>query len=254
MKKKYLKTAAAAAALYAVLKYAGKKRSPESFGNGKTVLITGASGGLGRAFAEEFGKHGFDLVLVSRSREKLEKAASELETQYGVDCTVIDEDLSVPGGAERVYSRVKEQNIYIDQLVNNAGAGKMNRVVDADISSMTDLINLNCTAVAVLCRLFGADMVKRGSGRILNVASLGALMPDPYFNVYGPGKAFDYYLSLAMYGELRHTGVTVTTLCVGPVKTNWTKNAGKADSLLAKEPQAVAREGFAAMQGSGSPW
>jgi short-subunit dehydrogenase len=217
-------------------------------GYGQTALVTGASGGLGKAYAEEFAKHGFDLVLVARSREKLEAAAKELRDRYNVKVTAVDEDLSDPQGGQRLYDKVKALGIQVDQLVNNAGAGKMSRVIDADVKSMTDLINLNCTATAVLCRLFGADMAARHSGRILNMASLGAVMPDPYFNVYGPSKAFDYYLTEAMYGEMQGSGVTVTTVCSGPIKTNWSKNAGKADSGMAKDPAVIAREGFDGMQ------
>jgi short-subunit dehydrogenase len=91
-------------------------------------------------------------------------------------------------------------------------------------------------------------MVKAGRGRILNVASLGAFIPDPYFNVYGPTKAFELFLTQAMYGELKGSGVSVSVLCPGPVKTDWAKNAGKADSRLAKDPALIARIGFRQMQ------
>lgn len=220
----------------------------KNIGKGQTALVTGASGGLGKAFAEIFAEHGFDLVIVARSKEKLEQVAEELSRNNGIKITCIDEDISQVEGCKRVYERTKELGIRVDQLVNNAGAGKMGRVVDADIDTMVGLINLNCTAPTVLCRLFGADMAARDSGRILNVASLGAVMPDPYFNVYGPSKAFDYFLSAAMYGELLDSKVTVTTLLSGPIKTNWAKNAGKADSGMARDPRDIALEGFEGMQ------
>lgn len=151
-------------------------------------------------------------------------------------------------GGRRLFDTVTSLGIRVDQLVNNAGGGKMGRVTDADLDTMIRLINLDVIAVTSLFRLFGGEMVKRGSGRIMNVSSLGAMMADPYFNVYGPSKAFDYYLSAAMYGDLLDSNVTVTTLCSGPIKTNWAANAGKADSSLAVEPRVVAEEGFAAMQ------
>ena len=220
----------------------------KKIGKGQTALITGASGGLGKAFAEIFAEHGFDLVIVARSMEKLQSVAAELERKNHVKVTCIDEDISNPDGAKKVYERVKALNIQVDQLVNNAGAGKMSRVVDADIDSMVNLINLNCAAPTILSRLFGADMVARNKGRIMNVASLGAVMPDPYFNVYGPSKAFDYFLSAAMYGELQDSEVTVSTLLSGPIKTNWAKNAGKADSGMARDPRDIAMEGFVGMQ------
>lgn len=220
----------------------------KNIGKGQTTLVTGASGGLGKAFAEIFAEHGFDLVIVARSKEKLEQVAAELSLNNGIKVTCIDEDISQVEGCKRVYERTKELGIRVDQLVNNAGAGKMGRVVDANIDAMVGLINLNCTAPTVLCRLFGADMAARDSGRILNVASLGAVMPDPYFNVYGSSKAFDYFLSAAMYGELLDSKVTVITLLSGPIKTNWAKNAGKADSGMARDPRDIALEGFEGMQ------
>ncbi len=217
-------------------------------GSGETVLITGASGGLGKAFAEIFAKNGFDLVLVARSLDKMEKIAEDLKERYGVKVTCINEDLSDPNGAQKVYDRVKEKNIQIDQLVNNAGAGHMSRVIDADPQDIKDLINLNCTSVTLLCTLFGADMEAHGKGRIMNVSSLGAIMPDPYFNVYGPSKAFEHRLTQCMYGEMRGNNVTVTVLLSGPIQTNWANNAGKADSSMAADPMVVAEEGFEAMQ------
>lgn len=220
----------------------------KALGKGQTALITGASGGLGKAFAEIFAEHGFDLVLVARSKDKLESVAKELEAKSHVKVTCIDEDISDLESCKRVYERTTALGIKVDQLVNNAGAGKMGRVVDADVDTMVNLINLDCVAPTVLCRLYGADMVARNHGRILNVASLGAVMADPYFNVYGPSKAFDYFLTAAMYGELLDSEVTVTTLLSGPIKTNWAKNAGKADSGMARDPRDIAMEGFEAMQ------
>ncbi len=237
---------AAVGSAYAYAQYRKMKSYPEV--EKQTVLITGASKGLGKAFAQVFASNGFDLVLVARSLEKMEEIAVDLSQRYGVGVTCIDEDLSDPEGGVRVYERVKEKGIQVDQLVNNAGAGKMNRVVDADTKSIQELIALNCTSVTILCRLFGADMDERGYGRILNVSSLGALAPDPYFNVYGPSKAFEYRLTEAMYGEMEGSNVTVTALLSGPIQTNWANNAGKADSKMAADPMVIAQEGYEAMQ------
>lgn len=218
------------------------------FGLGQTALITGASGGLGKEFAIIFAKHGFDLVLVARSAEKLEALGEKLTKLYNVKVKVIPADLSEADGAEKVYQKLQEEHIFIDQLVNNAGAGKQASTVDADIDTLRGLINLNAVSLTLLCRLIGADMVKAGHGKILNVSSLGAFIPDPYFNVYGPTKAFELFLTQAMYGELIGTGVSVSVLCPGPIKTNWAKNAGKADSKTAKEPKEIAIIGFKEMQ------
>ncbi|MEE1296406.1 MAG: SDR family NAD(P)-dependent oxidoreductase [Bifidobacterium sp.] len=212
------------------------------------VLITGAAGGLGRAFAEVFAEHGHDLVLADIDEPGLVKAANELTARYGVRADYFPGDLSKTEGAQELYDAVTAHGIHVEQLVNNAGAGLQDRVVDIDPDRMIGLITLNAVSVAVLCRLFGADMVRAGHGRILNVSSLGALVPDPYFNVYGPTKAFEYRLTEAMYGELKGTGVTVSVLCPGPIKTNWAAHAGKADSSTAGDPIDTARPAYKAMQ------
>ncbi|HUM83501.1 MAG TPA: SDR family oxidoreductase [Lachnospiraceae bacterium] len=240
--------AASAAAAYFLIRNDRQKKADETDGTGKTVLITGASGGIGKEFAFIFAKHHFNLVLVARSMDKLEELKMELENSYDVEVTVISKDLSDEDAAEQIYEEVEEKGITVDQLVNNAGAGKQSRVIDADKDTLNNLIHLNVSSVTMLCRLFGSDMARRGSGRILNVSSMGAFIPDPYFNVYGPTKAYELFLSEAMYGEMKGSGVTVSVLCPGPVKTNWAANAGKADSRFAKSPELVAKEGFHGMQ------
>lgn len=214
----------------------------------RCALVTGASGGLGMEFARIFAEHGFDLVLVARNQGKLEAFARELEDVYGSHVEVIAADLSQPDGAEKVWREVHDRGIRVDQLVNNAGAGKQARTIDADPEVLRGLINLNAISVTLLCRYFGADMVQAGHGRILNVSSMGAFVPDPFFNVYGPTKAFELRLTEAMRGELAGTGVTVSALCPGPVKTNWAANAGKADSGMAKDANLIARIGYEGMQ------
>jgi short-subunit dehydrogenase len=220
----------------------------KSDGRRRTALITGASGGIGREFAIVFARHGFDLVIVARNAGKLDELAGALTAQYGVKVKTIAADLSDEDSAERIYREVRDAGITVDQLVNNAGAGRQAATVDADMDTLKGLIHLNAVSVTLLCRLFGADMVRAGHGRILNVSSLGAFIPDPWFNVYGPTKAFELFLTEAMYGELIGTGVSVSVLCPGPVKTDWARNAGKADSRAAKDPADIARAGFEGMQ------
>lgn len=226
-----------------------KKKNWSNRDNGtQTVLITGASGGLGLELAKEFAKNGYNLVIAARSEEKLESLKTELEKQYDVDVVVIAVDLSEEGGAQNLYEEVKKKGIVINQLVNNAGVGKENRVIDCDVETLQNIIKLNVESVTILCRLFGADMAEQGQGRIMNVSSLGAFIPDPYFNVYGPSKAFELFLTLAMKGELENSGVSVSVLCPGPMKTNWAANAGKADSKTARDPKDIAEIGYKEMQ------
>ena len=129
---------------------------------GQTVLITGASGGLGAEFAGIFAAEGFDLVLTARQTDKMEKLASRLHEKYPVKITVLFSDLSRPDGAKILYEEISERGIRIDQLVNNAGAGKAGRTIDISPEILNDLINLNMVSVTMLCRLIGADMERQG--------------------------------------------------------------------------------------------
>lgn len=239
-------TAAAGTAVYAARQK--KARAAETDGTGETVLITGASGGIGKELAFVFARHHFNVVAVARNAEKLEELKKDLEGHFEIQASIIPKDLSDENAAREIYEETRKAGIIVDQLVNNAGAGKESRVIDADPDTMKDLIHLNVTSLTLLSRYFGKDMADRGYGRIMNVSSMGAFIPDPYFNVYGPTKAYELFLTEAMYGELKGTGVTVSALCPGPTKTNWAANAGKADSKIAKSPAEVAEAGFVGMQ------
>ena len=244
----------------------------------ETVLITGASGGLGLEFARIFASRGYNLILAARSLDKLQAIAAELSGDgasprggsasadgalpgdgsasgdtvslgvKSIHVDIIQTDLSQERGAEKLYAEVKALGRPVDQFVNNAGAGKAASTVDIDPDELRSLIHLDVTSYAMLCRLIGADMVRQGHGKILNVSSTTAFFPDPYFNIYGPSKAFVMSLTEAMRGELRGTGVSVTALCPGPVRTGWAERAGKAYPAMAADPAKVAMTGFRAMQ------
>lgn len=243
----FLAGAAAGIASYKIIR---KKREEnrDYSGYGKTVLITGASSGIGMEFADVFAENGYDLVLTARSEDKLKSLAKDIEFNYPVNVDVIPADLSTPEGVDILYNTVKERGLQIDQLVNNAGAGTLGKTVDVDEKKLEEIIHLNITSVTLLCRLFGAEMKERHEGRILNVASLGAFIPDPYFNVYGPSKAYELYLTEAMSGEMRGSGVSMSVLCPGPVRTGFAKKLGKAESRFALTPREVALAGFYGMQ------
>lgn len=201
----------------------------------RTTLITGCSGGLGLAIARELAARGFRLVLTARSEDVLRELSERLGAQYIV-C-----DLSVEGGARELYDEVSRRGLKIDWLVNNAGAGKCSDTLQTDPETLRKLICLNAQSPALLCRLFGADMVSRGGGTILNVCSVVSMLPDPHFNVYAPTKAFLFSLCETLRGELYGKGVRVCALCPGSVRTNWCKNAGRADNPRAMSAEAVAK-------------
>lgn len=213
-----------------------------------TALITGASSGLGKEFAIIYASMGYDLVLVARSEDKLKKIKKVLENRCNIKVHILVEDLSDISSAKRIYDRTKELGITVDRLINNAGRGVMKTISQCDEDTLVSIINLNITSLTLLSHYFSNEMVSRGSGKILQVSSLGAFQPDPFFNVYGPSKAYELFLGATMYGELKNTGVTVSVLCPGPVKTNWASQAGKKDSKLAKSPRKIAIEGVKGLE------
>ncbi len=217
-------------------------------GTGQTVLITGGSNGIGKAVSEIFAKHNFDIVLAARNEEKLHTAADELTKKYSVNVQTISVDLSSNDGARKLFDELRARNITVNQFVNNAGAGKASDLVDTDAQTLTQLIALNVTSVTLLNKYIAAEMLKNNGGKILNVASLSGYLPDPGLNVYGPTKAYERYLGEAMYGELSSTGISVSTLCPGPVKTGWSENAGRKDSIFSLDADYVAKEAFTGMQ------
>ena len=227
-------------------------RGPKEARRGN-VLITGASSGIGLELARVFASEGFDVVLVARHRPNLAAVASELENQHGCRAVPIPCDLSKPDGAKKLFAAVRRRRLHIDVLVNNAGVVLVDRFVENPLDAQMELIALNVTAVAALARLFAAEMAKRRSGRILNVASVAAFQPTPWLALYGASKAFVLSLTESLSVELAESGVTVTALCPGFTDTPLLTSAKKAlrrpnlvPSLLTLETTKVAREGYEA--------
>lgn len=221
-----------------------------------TALVTGATAGIGRALAGEFARNGYDLVLVARRERKLREAAGELEA-YGVTAHVVPTDLGSRESREALYEAVaEERDIEVDTLVNNVGIGTQGKYTEVDLDRDLLQIELNVTTPSHLTKLFGADMVERGDGRVLNVASSAAFQPGPFMAVYYASKAYLLSFSEALHEELASDGVTVTALCPGPVATEFQERAGnedapqgnpEAEGLLAPNWQAaddVARAGY----------
>lgn len=202
-----------------------------------TALITGASSGIGEALAVVCAQHQYDLILVARNVSKLEALATQLHGKYGVDITVRPCDLSAPGTVKQLCERLLADGRQIDMLVNNAGVIEHGSFATISADDHQRIIQLNvCALTAMLAHLL-PHMIKRGSGRVLNVASLGAFQPLPSVATYAATKAFVLSLSEALAEELRGTGVTVTTVCPGLTATNMMANAQKKSQTLRKIPR-----------------
>ncbi len=205
----------------------------------KTVLITGASGGIGEAFAEIFAEKGYNLVLVARSKDKLMHIANTLETQYKIKVDILVEDLAVSNAASKLYTEVKKRDIVINILINNAGFGDFGTFIDSDLKTITDMLNLNMTTLTAMTYLFVQDMKKSNSGKILNIASTAAFQPIPKFAVYAATKAYVLHFTEALHYELKDTNIDVSVLCPGPTGTGFAKRANAENANILKNEMHV---------------
>jgi short-subunit dehydrogenase len=182
------------------------------------ALITGASSGIGAAFARELASRGMDLILVARSESKLQALATELTTP---ECRVevIVCDLSQAGATQQIYKFVQDRQLHVDLLINNAGFGTYGSFENLDPGREQAEIMLNVAAVVDLAHAFIPDMLKHGNGAIINVASTAGHQPVPYMAVYGATKAFVLSFSEALWAEYRDRGIRVLALCPGPTET-----------------------------------
>jgi short-subunit dehydrogenase len=187
----------------------------------QTALITGASSGIGREFARLLAARGRPLVLVGRNEARLEEVASAIRRDHVVSVRTVAVDLASPGAARQVFEFTKSNGLEIELLINNAGVGLYGEHVDLSIDGLNRMLSLNVGAVSELCVLYGAEMRRRGSGRILNVASTAAYQPTPFFAAYGASKAFILNFSEALAMELADHGVTVSCLSPGPTDTGF---------------------------------
>ncbi|MDQ0113667.1 SDR family NAD(P)-dependent oxidoreductase [Paenibacillus harenae] len=198
----------------------------------KTVLITGASGGIGKELADRFAKDGNDLVLVARSEGKLLELSKEYRKKYGIQATVIAKDVASPGVPEEIAAELKEKGIVVDYLVNNAGFGLYGEFLETNLEQEMNMIDVNIKALIIMTKLFLPDMVKRRQGGVLNVASLVAFFPGPMMSIYYASKAFVLSFTEALENELSGTGVTVTALCPGLTSTGFVERSGMGASKM----------------------
>jgi short-subunit dehydrogenase len=217
-----------------------------------TTLVTGASGGIGLELARIAAARHDDVVLVARRESKLRDLARELEQQHGIRAHVMPADLARAGAASDVASRIAALGVHVDHLMNNAGFGLYGRFVETPLDAELQMIQVNIVALTELTKQLLPEMVARGSGRILNVASTAAFLPGPLMAVYYATKAYVLSFSEAIANELAGTGVTVTALCPGPTASGFQAAAHLEESKLVAGKtlaisRAVAQEGYDAM-------
>lgn len=222
----------------------------------RTVLITGASAGIGAAFASVFAEQQFNLVLTARRERRLQATARQLRETYGVRVEVLPADLSEPAAPEGIKRETDARGLTIDALVNNAGFGLRGNFRDRSWQEHARFVQVMMTSVLELCHLYEPGMVERRYGRIINVASLAGLVPaSAKHTLYAPAKAFLVRFSEALALEHVNDGIHVTAICPGFVHTEFHDVLGnraqvsRLPNYMWMDPQRVARQGFDAVMG-----
>ena len=216
----------------------------------KTALITGASTGIGKELAYIHAEKGGDLIIIARSKDKLEKLQTEIESKYSVNVMVIASDLSKPESPLTIFNEVKKAGIEVDYLINNAGFGGIGKFHERKWEDDNQMINVNITALTALTRFFLPGFVKRNSGKVLNVSSTASFMPGPLQAVYFATKAYVTFFSNAIAEELSDTNVTVTNLMPGATKTEFGRVSGMDKTPMfqsAVGARSVAEDGYNGM-------
>ena len=216
---------------------------------GEWVLVTGASAGIGRELARAFASRGYNLILAARHEDALAALARELVAAYAIRAKTMPADLSLPGAAEAIASALKGEGVEVGILVNNAGVIFEGDFAGIALDDHLRLLQINVVALTSLTRLFLPPMLKRGAGRILNVASMAAFTPVPKIAAYAAAKAYVLSLTESLSEELRGTGVTVTALCPGFTDTAMVRRSELAKALPSRAimpPKVVAEAGCAA--------
>jgi short-subunit dehydrogenase len=218
------------------------------------VLITGASGGIGAELARLFAEDDYELLLAARNLDALDALAEELRAGRDVPVRTMRSDLSAPGAAERLWREAAGTDGTVDVLVNNAGAGVYGPFAEQDAEAVSRMLELNVVALTALTRLALPGMVRRGTGRILNVASVVGYQPGgPRMAAYYASKSYVLAFSRGLARELEGTGITVTALSPGAMRTGFEARAGMPSTRVFRwfgnsVPAAVAKAGYRGLQ------
>jgi hypothetical protein len=191
-----------------------------------TALVTGASSGIGKALARELAEHGANLILASRSAQRLEQEAEDLKIRFGVNAHIFPADLSHPENCQRLFEWTRKNNLAVDVLINNAGLAHHGSFDEMSFEDTSAMLDLNVHALTHLTRLFLPGMLERKSGGILNVASTAGFQPLPNLSIYAATKAFVLNFSEALWAECKGRGVRIFCLCPGNTLTRFHQTAG----------------------------
>jgi short-subunit dehydrogenase len=218
---------------------------------GKYALITGGTNGIGYELAKLFAKDGYNLVLVARTEEDLQKRSDEFRQEYNIDVISIAKDLFQQDAPFELYDEIKNKNLWIHALVNDAGQGQYGLFAESDIRRQLDIIQLNISSLTVLTYLFLQDMIVRNDGKILNLGSIASQLPGPWQAVYHATKAYVLSFSEALRTELKDANITVTTLQPGATDTDFFNKAEMNESKILdtklSDPVQVAKDGYEAL-------
>ena len=218
-----------------------------------TALVTGASSGIGSAIARELAKRRLNVTLVARREERLRELAADLVSDHGVDAGIIAADLGERSGRDEVSRKLKQLGLGVDLLVNNDGFGYAGDFAAAERERQVEMVALNCEAVVDLTSRFLPAMLGRGAGGVINIASTAAFQPMPKGATYAATKMFVLSFSEALHSEVAGSGVSVTAVCPGPVKTEFMDASGikgeeKLPRLFWHSPDDIAREALSAAE------
>jgi len=200
----------------------------------ETVLITGASSGIGWELAKRFAADGSELILVARREDRLQELADQLQKQHGTVSTILTHDLSEPDAARQLMDQIHSRGKQVDVLINNAGFGQLGAFQEIPLERQLNMIQLNVSSLVALTHLCLPGMLSRKKGIILNVGSTASFQPGPNVAVYYATKAFVLSFSEALWKELKGSGVSVTCLCPGPTKTEFGNESAMHDTPVFK--------------------
>jgi len=216
---------------------------------GKWALVTGASAGIGKALAEELAAGGTHLILTARRRDRLEELAKRLRSKFRIQAEIFEADLSKPSAPQEIFNFTQEKGIAVELLINNAGFGQFGELTTVDTERLLDMVQVNCSAVLHLTRLFLPPMIAHRQGDVLIVASTASFQAVPYISTYAATKVFDLYLAEGLAEEMKPHGIRVCALCPGTTESEFHEVAGHPSYSKGRQETAekVAKTGLRAL-------